>query len=104
MPFRRTGRRYLSFWVAGERDHNIDDVAMAVQKGVLSLYGTKGLSRLDPKLVEFKENEQKGIIRCTRENLTEMRVALTFITLIGDSYSAIYVEKVSGTLRSLRIT
>jgi RNase P/RNase MRP subunit POP5 len=77
-------------------------VVQTIIDGVLSIYGIDGLSRLDPKLVEFSEIEQKGIIRCTRDNLSEMRAALTFITNVGESDSAFYVDKVSGTLRSLR--
>jgi ribonuclease P/MRP protein subunit POP5 len=102
MPVRGTGRRYLRFWVAGEMDHDMDEVANAIQEGVLSLYGTRGLSRIEPKIIEFKETEQRGILRCDRDHLTEMRAALTLITQIGDSLAAILVEKVSGTLRSLR--
>jgi RNase P/RNase MRP subunit POP5 len=77
-------------------------VAKTIKDSVLSIYGIDGLSRLDPKLVEFNEIEQKGIIRCTRDNLGEMRAALTFITNVGELNSAFYVDKVSGTLRSLR--
>jgi ribonuclease P/MRP protein subunit POP5 len=102
MPVRGTGRRYLSFRVAGERGHEIDDVANAIQDGVLSLFGIRGLSSIKPKIIEFKEIEQRGIIRCDRDHLTEMRVALTLITQVGDSLAVIFVERVSGTLRALR--
>ena len=99
---RGTGRRYLSFRVVGERDHDIDDVANAIQGEVLSLFGIRGLSIIEPKIIEFKEADQKGILRCDRDHLTEMRAALTLITQVGDSLAAILVEKASGTLRSLR--
>ena len=102
MPVRGTGRRYLSFWVSGERDHDIDDVANAIQEEVLSLFGIRGLSSIEPKVIEFKETEQRGILRCDRDHLTEMRAALTLIIQIGDSLAAILVERASGTLRSLR--
>ena len=102
MPVRGTGRRYLSFWVVGERDHDIDDVSNVIQEEVLSLFGIRGLSSMEPKIIEFKETEQRGILRCDRDHLAEMRAALTLITQIGDSLAAILVERASGTLRSLR--
>lgn len=102
MPVRGRGRRYLSFWIAGERDYDEEEVVSAIREGVLSLFGTQGLSLIEPKLMAFDVVEQRGILRCDRAHLTEMRAALTFVTQIGDSASAIYGEKVSGTLRSLK--
>ena len=102
MPVRGRGRRYLNFWVLGGRNNGEGDVASVIQKGVLSLFGTLGLSLMEPKIIRFDDAEKRGVLRCDRDHLTEMRVVLAFVTQIGESASAIFVEKASGTLRSLK--
>lgn len=102
MPVRGRGRRYLSFVISGERNYSEGEVASAVQERVLSLFGAQGLSLVEPKIIMFDDEEQRGVLRCDRDHLAEMRAALTFVTQIGDSASAMFVEKASGTLRSLR--
>ncbi len=102
MPVRGRGRRYLSFWVSGDKNHDEEEVAQAIQERALSLYGTQGLSLMEPKIMGYDDAEQRGVLRCDRDHLTEMRAVLAFVTQIGDSSSAIFVEKASGTLRSLR--
>lgn len=102
MPVRRLGRRYIGLLVAGPQRFTTKEVADAVQKGVLNLYGVLGLSRMEPVLIEFDENNQKGILRCSRPHLREMRVALTFITNIAGSAAVIHVRRISGTIKALR--
>ncbi|MFB0557930.1 MAG: Rpp14/Pop5 family protein [Candidatus Bathyarchaeia archaeon] len=100
MPARRS-RRYIGFRVAGSRSFTVKEVADAVKKGVLNLYGVEGLSLIDPVLIDFGES-QEGVLRCNTSHLKETRAALTLITNIGGQSVAILVEKVSGTIKSLR--
>jgi ribonuclease P/MRP protein subunit POP5 len=102
MPVRVKGRRYLKFWVAGDRDHAGVEVSDAIRDTVLSLFGAQGLSRIEPKLMSFDEAVREGVVRCDRAHLNEMRAAIALVTQIGDSEVAIFVERTSGTLRSLR--
>lgn len=100
MPARRS-RRYIGFWMAGSGSFTKKEVADAVLKGVLNLYGIEGLSLIDPELIDYSES-QKGILRCNTSHLKEMRAALALITNIGGKSTAILLEKVSGTIKSLR--
>lgn len=102
MPVRRTSRRYLALRVTGPQMFTTKEVTEAVQKGVLNLYGVQGLSRIEPVLIEFYEDEQRGILRCNRSHLRETRAVLTFITNIAGSAAAIRVERVSGTIKALK--
>ena len=77
-------------------------MADTVQRSVLSIYGLRGLSDIEPTLIEFDEETNTGIIRCNHSHLRQMRTALAFITDIGDDSAAIHVGKVSGTIKSLR--
>lgn len=101
MPVRGRGRRYLSFWIAGERDYDGEQVINAIREGVFDLFGAQGLSRIEPKLIDFDAAEQRGVLRCDRAYMADARAALTFVTRVGNSTATIHVEKVSGTIKSL---
>jgi RNase P/RNase MRP subunit POP5 len=65
------------------------------------MFGIWGLSRLEPVIISFEEEEQTGILRCNRAYLREMRVSLSFIPEISGLAAAIHVERVSGTIKTL---
>jgi len=102
MPVHRKRRRYLKFWIRGDEGFSVKKAADAIQRSVLSLYGVQGLSTIEPNLIDFDEDSQSGILRCNHSHLREMRASLVFITSIGESAAAIRVDKVSGTIRSLK--
>lgn len=102
MPVRRKGRRYLRIRVEGSRGFTAKEVVDAVQRGVLDIHGIQGLSQIDPVLLEFDDEDQRGILRCNRDRLIEARAALALVTAIGGATAAVRVVRVSGTIRSLR--
>jgi len=99
---RQVRRRYMRLRVTSERGYTTEEVAEAVQKVTRHLYGVHGLSNMSPLLIEFDEEKQAGILRCSHTHLRQMRASLAYITSIGESAAAITVERVSGTIRSLR--
>ena len=102
MPVRRVRRRYLRFRVASEWRYQAQDVADAVQRGVLSLYGVHGLSRINPVFIGFEEEGQTGILRCSHLHLRLMRAALAYVTNIDGHVASIHVMRVSGTIKGLK--
>jgi len=90
------------FRVASERGHRSQEIADAIQRGVLHLYGLLGLSQISPVLLEFDEERQAGILRCIHAHLRRMRASLAYVTEIGGSEASITVDRVSGTIRALR--
>lgn len=102
MPVRRARRRYLRFKVASDRRFRSKEIADAIHKEVLWLYGVHGLSQLEPVLVDFDEDGQTGILRCIRLHLRRMRASLAYITSISGSAASIHVLRVSGTIKSLK--
>ena len=102
MPVRRFRRRYLGFRVASERRHREREVADAIRRGVLRLYGVHGLSQIEPVLIEFEEESQTGILRCSHIHLRRMRASLAYMTEIGGSAASVRVLRVSGTIKALR--
>ena len=102
MPVYRKRRRYLKFWIRGDEGFSVKEVADAIQRSVLALYGVQGLSTIEPNLIDFDEDSQSGVLRCNHSNIREIRASLAFITNIGESATAIHIDKISGTIRSLK--
>jgi len=102
MPVRRVRRRYLRFKVTSDHRFQFKEVADAIQRGVLQLYGVHGLSQLEPVLVDFDEEDQTGILRCAHIHLRRMRASMSYITSINGSAASIHVLRVSGTIKALR--
>jgi ribonuclease P/MRP protein subunit POP5 len=102
MPVRGRGRRYLGIWVSGRQKFTAKEVVDSVQKGVLDVYGVQGLSKIEPVLIDFDDDGQRGILRCNRSHLRQMRAALALITRISDATAALHVERVSGTIKALK--
>jgi ribonuclease P/MRP protein subunit POP5 len=67
---------------------------------MLSLFGSKGLAEMAPKLVLYKEN--KGILKCRRGKETELIAGLAFIRKIRNKKVIINTLAVSGTIRKLK--
>jgi RNase P/RNase MRP subunit POP5 len=102
MPVHRKRRRYLKFWIRGGDGFSVKEVADAIQRSTLVLYGIQGLSSIEPSLIDFEEDAQSGILRCNHGKLREMRASLAFLTSIGERAAAIHIDKVSGTIKSLK--
>jgi RNase P/RNase MRP subunit POP5 len=102
MPVRSVRRRYLLFNIAGERAPVERAVWEAIRDSIQTLYGSKGLSLVDPNLIEYNEATRNGIIRCTHDTERFLRASLAYIVAIQDSPTAIHVMRVSGTIKTLR--
>lgn len=102
MSVRRMRRRYLRFRVASERRYQRQEIEDAVRKGVTGLYGVRGLSQVEPVMIEFDEKGQSGILRCNHLHLRQMRASLVHITCITGSAASIQVVRVSGTIKALK--
>ena len=53
MPVYRKRRRYLKFWIRGDEEFSVKEVADAIQRSVRALYGVQGLSTIEPNLIDF---------------------------------------------------
>ena len=102
MPGRGVRRRYLFFNVVGEHEFVEKAIWETVRDSILSLYGSKGLSLVDPNLIEYNEETHNGIIRCTHDTERFMRASLASIMNISGSPVAFRVQRTSGTLMALR--
>lgn len=98
----RRRRRYLWIAVRGDTSFAYNDVAEAIHRSVLNLFGVEGLSLAEPKLIDFDEGGQSGILRCNHLQLDNVRAALAHVISIEGTAAAIQVLNVSGTIKALK--
>jgi RNase P/RNase MRP subunit POP5 len=102
MPVRNVRRRYLALQVHSEADISKADLSRAVSDKIHFLYGVKGATETDYRMIEYDQQLRRAIIRCNHDRLNETRAALAHITAIKDAPVAIQVVTVSGTIKTLR--
>jgi len=67
---------------------------------LLSFFGSKGLSEINPKIVLFKDN--KAIIKCKRGKETELIAGTAFIDKIRNKKVIINPLLISGTIKTVK--
>jgi RNase P/RNase MRP subunit POP5 len=102
MPVRGIRRRYLRFRVDTQLELSDDEVYNAIRNSIKELYGLKGLSKADPSLIEYDTKNMMGILRCSNDELRSTRAAIAYITNIKGAESAVHINRVSGTIKSLK--
>ncbi|MCW4012416.1 MAG: Rpp14/Pop5 family protein [Candidatus Bathyarchaeota archaeon] len=102
MPVRSVRRRYLWAHLESETHHKEETVHKAIEAKIHFLYGVKGASEMNYRLIEFYPEEQNIILRCNHNRLNEMRAVLAHISEIDDVPVRIDVKLVSGTIKSLK--
>ena len=75
MPVRSIRRRYLHVTINGDSQPTELQIDEVIRRSLLNLFGLKGLSEVDPKLIEYRESEKSGIVRCSHDGLRYMRAA-----------------------------
>ncbi len=102
MPVRGTGRRYLAISLDGEDAYSEQEISNALYQAVQDLFGDYGVSVLRPRLIKYDEETSKGIVRCNRSHMREMRAVLALMTEISNREAAVRVMGASGTIKSLK--
>ena len=102
MPVRGIRRRYLLFNVSIESTPIEKEIWETLRDSILTLYGSKGLSLIDPNLIEYNEATRNGIVRCTHDTERFLRASLAMIVNISNTPVAVRVQRTSGTIKALR--
>jgi len=103
MPVRGVRRRYIGFRVDADTKFAGEEIFEAIHSKALELYGVKGASAASLSMISYDGDEDRGVIRCSHESLRRTRAALAMISIISGSSAAIRVDRVSGTLKGLRL-
>ena len=77
------------------------EVFVAVQESVLSLFGEYGASKANIKFVKYIPEKGQFVFRCSHVMLDKIRAAITSIITLNGKKVTIHVINVSGTLKGL---
>ena len=104
-PALRERERYISFKVISEEPIVYYDLESSVWQTLLDSYGELGVAQMSVWLVKnlWKEIEQSGVIRCNNKSVSKVIAGLGLITRLGESRVIVKIEKVSGTIKGLKL-
>lgn len=104
-PTLRERERYISFQVISEEPIVYSDLESGIWQTLLEVYGELGVSPTSAWLVKnlWDEKWQLGVIRCNNKSVSKVIAGLGLITRLGESRVILKIEKVSGTIKGLRL-
>jgi len=100
LPSLRERKRYLVFELLAKNEISRDELAKEIVSASHSLYGDIGVSRINPRLVDF--NGKSGILRCAQDKVNEARAILATVNSINGMPLALRVVGVSGTIKAAK--
>ena len=96
-PVLRRKKRYIAFQLIADKRVNERDFLAVMWKVLLSLFGELKSAHTGIWLEYF--DGEFGILRCNREMVDNVKVALTLITKVGDVNVIPKILGVSGTIK-----
>ena len=94
--------RYVGFKVLSPTPPGEEEIREGVWRSITDLFGAYGLSKIGPKMIEYDQAQSIGIIRCSHLHLPMLRASLASITSLRGNPTALFILRVSGTLKALR--
>ncbi|MDI3498763.1 Rpp14/Pop5 family protein [Archaeoglobus sp.] len=95
-PSLRSRKRYIAFRIIAEKKIDERSLSRALSEKMLSLFG-ECFAASGFRLEEF--DGERGIVRCYREALDKVMVALTLMTHVGGVRVIPLTLGVSGTIK-----
>ncbi len=99
-PALKRKKRYIAFELIGERNVDGKEFITTLWKTMLSLFGEIYSAHSGIWLEYF--DGRRGILRCHRESLDKVKVALTLISRVGDVDIIPKILGVSGTIKKCK--
>jgi ribonuclease P/MRP protein subunit POP5 len=98
---KREKRRYLALQVETIQPFHERAVLNAVNEAILRLFGETGASKTNLRMIKSVPEQNQLIIRCSHLMLEQTKAAITSITKINQTETAIHILAVSGTIKAL---
>jgi ribonuclease P/MRP protein subunit POP5 len=98
-PTLKKKKRYIVFEVISGRKFGKEDVKKAVWSVLHENLGNVGLADAEISFVDFNEESQKGILRCTNKRLEQVRAALALLHEINLYKAFLYVKTITGSIK-----
>jgi ribonuclease P/MRP protein subunit POP5 len=98
---KREKRRYLALQVETSQPFDERSVLNGVNEVILRLFGETGASKTNIRMIKSFPEQNQLIIRCSHLMLEQTKAAITSITKINQTETAIHILAVSGTIKAL---
>ena len=97
--------RYLAFDAISEQKILLDDLINTIWHSVLNFLGETGTARANIKIIKdtYDDNRQMGILRCSHDEVENVRSALALIQRIGDTRVILRVLGISGSIKAAKM-
>ena len=99
LPSMREKVRYIGFEIIGENTAK-SDFTEEFFKSAKEFIGQLGLSKAKPYIVILEKN--KGIIKCERNFVPEIKICLSLVRKIKNSEVIVFSKIVSGTIKNTK--
>ncbi len=100
-PSLKSKKRYIAFELISENSRvSMESFTKALVNNMLSLFGETSTANCGINLEIF--NGKRGIIRCSRDAVDKVIIALTLINSIGDVRVVPLTIGVSGTIKKCK--
>jgi len=99
-PSMKAKKRYVAFELICERELDGKSFISELWRNMITLFGELESANSGIRLEYF--DGRKGIIRCSRESLDKVKVALTLISRVGDVDIIPKILGVSGTIKKCK--
>jgi ribonuclease P/MRP protein subunit POP5 len=98
----RSKSRYVVVEIISEKAITFEEFTSALWQSMLGFLGelTTGEARIWPIKNLWNIREQRGVLKCSRDRVEHLRLALALITMIGESRAAVHITGVTGTIKS----
>ncbi len=100
----RSPKRYIVFEVVSENKTSYTDVVTAIWDNLLIFLGENDTSKTRLWIIKnlYDEELQRGVIKCSHMYVEQLRVALSLISIIGETKATIKIIGVTGTIKSAK--
>ena len=98
---KREKQRYLGFVIFGPDKITKREVNNELWEKYINLFGTIGAANSGMYLIEFDEEEKKGIVRIRHDMINNLTVCIALIREINYQKNIIHRIGVSGTIKGV---
>jgi RNase P/RNase MRP subunit POP5 len=92
-------RRYLLVKIVCDRKLTNEQFHETLINSTRRYFGELGLSRIDPRMIEFDAVSSRAIVSCEQTATSEFESAMALITRHDETPMSVLVLRVSGTVK-----
>jgi ribonuclease P/MRP protein subunit POP5 len=104
-PSLRGRTRYLAFQIISEQNILLQDLINTIWHSILNFIGEMGTSKANIKVIRdaYDVKRQMGILRCSHDDVEQIRASLALIQRIGDARVIFRVLGISGSIKATKM-